>query len=109
MAPTIKNRIHVFWAPHEDLWVNAARKLPLRERRGAFIDIAAMTSRSLRSVERRAQILVAKERAEARAWLSMALKKDWAASGLPEAPARRIFVQTPTMTNHHANRIGRDR
>jgi hypothetical protein len=102
------NTIRIGWAPHEDLWIAAANKLALRDRRDAYIDIAHMSGRSLRAVVGRAKVVATQERQKDREWLSLALKKDWESSGLPEAAARRLFVRTPTATCPSASNIGRE-
>lgn len=91
------NRVRIGWTEVEDIWVRAARSLPLRERTEAFKDIAAMTGRSWTAVHRHARLLVAQDRQAAREWLQTTLRKNWLSETAPVAP-RRVFVETPTMT-----------
>lgn len=52
------------WKPHWRIWVESALQLDLLERRGAFLDIAALTGKSLKAVQMKAQHIQDQAKAE---------------------------------------------
>lgn len=62
--------VYHYWQPHELIWVAAAMTLPAGQRNSAYRDIAAMSGRSLLSVQSRAFKMLAAMSAE-RARLGM--------------------------------------
>ncbi len=60
--------IYVGWSSHEMLWLDAALSLPYHQQIPAFRDMAAMSGRSFRAIQTKAQtITVTRAEAEHRA------------------------------------------
>lgn len=65
MIDRFGNKITVYWAPHELLWVEAALTLPYRQRQEAYHDIAAITTRSVDNVRAKAHQIKHKAKLDA--------------------------------------------
>jgi hypothetical protein len=74
--------VRVAFQPHELEWLAAALTLPLKERKAAFRQIADMSGRELKTVQRRAERLKADKRQEARDFLQAFLTRTWLAGNV---------------------------
>jgi len=87
----------VSWPEYQHLWLRAAMSLTKRDRWNALEDIASMTGRSFASVKRKAEMLQAEDRRQAKAMLETILRKNWH-SDRPIEGHRRLFVSVPVLT-----------
>lgn len=92
MIDRFGQKISVYWAEHELLWVRAALTLDFKERQNAYRDIAFLTTRTLDQVRRRAKYIKDQDRRQAQAATLHNVTRALAVAQLPPSQLR-----APTM------------